>query len=79
LVAAYRLHSDPQHKCPSALSDELGRRFTSITFEVIQPKKRFQTLSLLTDHFYQVEKSIEDLVEKHDRDLVEAILDVKEK
>lgn len=77
LVASYRLHSRPRHKGHSALADELSRRFTSIVFEVVQPKRRFAKILSLTDHFYPVEKSIEDLSDSHDRGLVESIWDVK--
>lgn len=73
LVASYQLHGHPSTKEQASLAQKLDRQFTSIMYEVLQPKKRFASLLKMTNHFYPVDKSIEDMFEDQDQDLVDAI------
>lgn len=76
LVASYNLFKDPDNTPHlTEQANKLQRHFTSIVFEIINPKDRLAKIRELTDRYFIQEKSFEDFLKKDDSSVLEYIWD----
>lgn len=73
LVAAYNLLHQQNSKNSRKQLILIQKHFTSIIFEVVNPKDRLKRIHALTDRFFIKEKSFEDFMENSDHDLLSHI------
>ncbi len=77
LVALHNLYDGVETDESSSDALTLQKHFTSIVFEIVNPKERLEKIQSLTDRYFLKEKSFEDFLNHKDSEAIKYIWQTK--